>query len=936
MAATFPSWLDDTWEGDARQRTDMSLLQEGDRVTYSGAGLGYDKAGRVIAYALVTKNYTNTYVYSYDARDSYLEQRITAVSTDANYRTTSTITAYDAAGNLQNITERTSGAIVDDKLRLFANDGNGQVISRRDGTTTPYALNFTQGTAAEAEHKNHHFVFAGGQQVASLTEAGAIDALSRVTAFSNSDTGQTKVVVQQGDTLRSIAQRIYGSSNLWYVIADANAFSQDSDLVAGASITVPELTTRTNDANTFKPYDSSEVTGPTTPSMPYIQPPPGGGGGCGPLGLFIMTVVIIIVAVYVGPAVTTLASNAMTTGAATTSTAFATASATGGTATLTTTGTVVAGAAGGAAGAAAGVAVGTGLGSAMGVASFSWRNVASAAVSGAAVGAFNGYAGTTEMHSVTRAAGLALTTAAGTYAGQAISGQNPSFSWRSVAASAVTAWLTEKAGAYMSSAMPADSVFGARMVAGITGGVVSATVRSLSGETLRKNDYVTIAADAFGNALASKAASRLEANAAGSIPGINQSVTSAEDAWAGSTSMFDPNYRAGWLYADSLPFPAETSASRLARIETMLEQLESDGLDQSPYVDGNGQVGVPQKRGSYPVYPAEQAEANPAIHQHHVLKTLKFAQWRELVGRPLPVVLPDLNDSPTIWVGAAKEIEQIVQWEERPRGPALTNASWLGLTPEAQDARIAANIAAGRDASDGAAWYAAKGVAYEVWNFFSMGFVKRHDARLDAYANGELTQANFWTATALDGAASIASAALGGYGTKAVLSRMGAGYAGSMTAGALVGGGIDTLQQATGMVTYAMTGGQTGQANYSIAQGAIAFSGGAVIGGAFTFASRVPILNEPLKFQNPIVFSKGTVLSSNGLGAVERIRSPLGFAGVKKSPAMATLERIESRFNSYKREVGFIVDSNSGKILAIARQPYGQRKSFFSFSDEQR
>ncbi|WP_081064336.1 LysM peptidoglycan-binding domain-containing protein [Burkholderia stagnalis] len=49
----------------------------------------------------------------------------------------------------------------------------------------------------------------------------------------------------------------------------------------------------------------------------------------------------------------------------------------------------------------------------------------------------------------------------------------------------------------------------------------------------------------------------------------------------------------------------------------------------------------------------------------------------------------------------------------------------------------------------------------------------------------------------------------------------------------------------------------------------------------------------------------------------------------------ATLARIESRFGTSSREVGFIVDSASGNILTVARQPYGQSSASFKFGPEQ-
>jgi len=77
--------------------------------------------------------------------------------------------------------------------------------------------------------------------------------------------------VQTGDTLRSLAQRVYGNSNLWYVLAEANALQGDGDLVAGSTLKVPEVKVTANDSNTFKPFNPGEAIGNTAPGLPYIM-----------------------------------------------------------------------------------------------------------------------------------------------------------------------------------------------------------------------------------------------------------------------------------------------------------------------------------------------------------------------------------------------------------------------------------------------------------------------------------------------------------------------------------------------------------------------------------------------------------------------------------------------------------------------------------------
>lgn len=68
----------------------------------------------------------------------------------------------------------------------------------------------------------------------------------------------------------------------------------------------------------------------------------------------------------------------------------------------------------------------------------------------------------------------------------------------------------------------------------------------------------------------------------------------------------------------------------------------------------------------------------------------------------------------------------------------------------------------------------------------------------------------------------------------------------------------------------------------------------------------------------------------NSVASVRRGQPALESVG-----SSATLARIESRFGTSSREVGFIVDAASGSILTVARQPYGQVNANFKFGPEQ-
>jgi LysM repeat protein len=119
-----------------------------------------------------------------------------------------------------------------------------------------------------------HYTYVDGQQLAHFDDAGTLDVLDQVTAFSSNNDSPNSYVVQAGDTLESIAQTEYGNSNLWYVLAQANDLSSDTNLALGQRLQIPAVTTHANSAMTFKPYDPSSIIGSTTPNLPTIAPPP--------------------------------------------------------------------------------------------------------------------------------------------------------------------------------------------------------------------------------------------------------------------------------------------------------------------------------------------------------------------------------------------------------------------------------------------------------------------------------------------------------------------------------------------------------------------------------------------------------------------------------------------------------------------------------------
>lgn len=188
------------------------------------------------------------------------------------------------------------------------------------------------------------------------------------------DSAVGSVVVLGGDTLQSIAARVYGNSSLWFVLADANGLDPNQPLVAGQQLKVPNTVTSGRlDSNAHTVYDEGSIIGSTLPNL-KTKPKK---SGCGNVFMMIIVIVIIVVVSIYAPQLGAYLAQAWV--------------AAGATATVAAVTTVAAYAVAGAVVAAAGSIVQQGLFIAMGYQQgFSWKAVSQAAAAGAVSGAASG------------------------------------------------------------------------------------------------------------------------------------------------------------------------------------------------------------------------------------------------------------------------------------------------------------------------------------------------------------------------------------------------------------------------------------------------------------------------------------------------------------------------------------------------------------------
>jgi len=498
-------------------------------VTYGDAGsdywnwyAGYDAASvlrgyKVDVYQNGSYRYTTTYTNSYRLGEGYSEtgQSASSAGTQAPL-SGSTSRLYNVNGELVQFTDTRDLT----RTRYFANNAYGQALTTIQGQFDGVSGRMTVAQAWDAAvdrsswagvynaPKAQHFFFADNNYTGSFGQLqgnGAFEANFDVnyTPVSKDYPASvpSQVIVQAGDTLRTIAARVFGDAALWYVIAQENGLNDpNAVLTEGTALRVPnEVVSISNKASSFKPFDVSEALGDTSPTQPTPPAPKPKKKGCGVIGMILMVVVAVVVTVFTAG----LAAPGVASGFGAIMSAGAGALAGG-----SITAAIVGGAVGSIVSQGVGIAIGAQDG-------FDWKGVALGAI-GAGVTAGLGslvsggnavgtvLSGARTAHPVLLAAGNAAANSAITQGIAVATGLQQKFSWRDVAISAVAGPIAQAAGEGAGGLFKSEGIskFANQFAAGVTG----SAVRGAFGG---KIDMATILADSFGNALGNSTVDRL-------------------------------------------------------------------------------------------------------------------------------------------------------------------------------------------------------------------------------------------------------------------------------------------------------------------------------------------------------------------------------------------------------------------------------------------
>ncbi|MEO0560496.1 MAG: hypothetical protein AAF125_00175, partial [Chloroflexota bacterium] len=444
----FFDWYDgavqETIQHDTRYRNDFDDAVEG-----NGSARGMQQGATLSGFFTGDgQNYTTTHNYNAFGQ-------LTSANVQDGIPKNVTFTLDEAGQVIRRDEARTNGAVTqtgnpEEVWYRFAGAEMG--YTGNNGTSnlsTPASI--AQRTA-RAETEERTGTFRGGKNTGGASIDGTgIDGLNSYYQGSRAGT----YTVRGGESLQAIAASIYGDSNLWYKIAEANGLPAGAALGAGQILRLPPGVVRTtHNADTFKPYDPGQAIGELSPTTPKPQK----GNNCGAFGVVVVAVVAVAVAALVGPAVIGTAGGAKL-GFTTVTSAFGAipiptltvTAASGLTATLGAVGGAIAG---GAIAGAAGAIASQGVGVATGIQEkFSFKGVALAALSGGvggglgAAGAFSGFTKSAAVQAGARgAATSALSQGVST-----ITGLQSSFSWAGVAAAGVAAGVGQGLGGKLDS-----------------------------------------------------------------------------------------------------------------------------------------------------------------------------------------------------------------------------------------------------------------------------------------------------------------------------------------------------------------------------------------------------------------------------------------------------------------------------------------------------
>ncbi|EXR78371.1 lysM domain protein [Acinetobacter baumannii 541915] len=812
-----------------------------------------------------TSGSIQTTQYAYEWWDSAKQNKITTTVDGLNGETTLT---YDVNGHSNGFIDAKNAQ--NRRAATYINNSQGMVLQRSE------IIN-------DSLIRYRNFYYVNGQRVGDLSNDGPsredyVQNLqnNRATAtqakdfkpISSADFDQnfepinaqypssasTSYVVNNGDTLQSIALSVWGDASMWYMLADVNGLSATDKLTAGQVLTVPNKVTNIhNNSETFRPYNPGEAIGNTQPTVPSPPPPPKPKKKCGGIAQIVMIVVAIVVTIYTAGAAAGLMAGLGRS-------AFGVSAAFSAGLTAMSTSAVAAGI-GAAVGSAASQLAGKAMG---GVDSFSWKQVGISALTAAATagvgGALSSAGGTVGTTGATAtqsswlsAAKMAINNGGwvakgavygavsygSTYLANQVFGNNQSFSWASLGSSIVGSI--------------AAAGIGAKGLLDGLGTTVSPYAYSLAGANAAaviddkwfggsKPDYLNVSMAAIANA------------------GVRQFGESS------SSSQYKSNI--------TVYNPATGERTALENTPSLYAYSGGEFIDDLRNFNWSGiRDGIKEEFFDYKPNNSRESSialVNGANSDVTQLPTIKVKATDSIV-----YALGGVNSTYNMTAALGRVEERARLQREIDISNANNRRTWQEW---ANDANYSGSFI-------DAAKYVSRQTYLKVANFTTFGLYSRSDERLLQVRQGKLSPSLARRADLIEaGTGAVVTLATGGAFNflrttgSAGLATMGAGrtvqyYGGSAIAGAGSGALMDTGIQSAERINYDISGGITGRSEYDLGQ--ITLS--SVVGGvASPLLGAIPAFANSkynVDLQWPIDFDVSAGQLNSGIPL--RVRTPI-------------------------------------------------------------
>ena len=228
---------------------DGALYLVSDTSYAASAGYGYDADQNLLGYHVTTGSAATIYN---DARtatnvgytNTFARQNSALIATTTDTSNNTTVNSYNALGELTKTTGLVSGV---QQTTVMAYTADGQILQK------------TMSVSGQATNEVTNYLYAQDNGLGSEDNLKGINVLATTGGFSNGVLGTQGYTVQVGDTLDSVAQSVYGDGRYAYLIAQANGLQLGSSLTVGMVLHIPQATTATNASNTFQPYAQSAI-----------------------------------------------------------------------------------------------------------------------------------------------------------------------------------------------------------------------------------------------------------------------------------------------------------------------------------------------------------------------------------------------------------------------------------------------------------------------------------------------------------------------------------------------------------------------------------------------------------------------------------------------------------------------------------------------------